>query len=442
MSNDFAPPTLSPLSTISKSLLPPTGNLANVQSAIFYSPFVSSSCFISGAVDQVAYTYSMLGGQVLGIELTEQNVYVAFESAVKEYGYLINLYQAKNSLSSYLGSETGTFCADGEFDGLPSGSALSGGLNPALVYPKITFNYVKTIQDGFSFNANLNSTISRYSASINLEPGVQDYDLQSAVYTASLEPTSLFYNRLTSSAERITVTRVFYQSPHSFWRFFGLYGGGLNTLGNLQSYGQFSDDSTFELVPVWQNIAQATMYNTAMKVRASNYSYELKNNRVRIFPAPTWDFPRNLWFEFYLDKDLIGSNAVGPNAPTGSNGQPLNPQGGGVNNLNTLPFANIHPENINSIGWTWIRRWALAEVKQILSLVRGKLSSWPYPGESITLNAEALYSQSQTEKEMLREELKQMLDETSYVNLSEQNRQLVENALEIGAQTPLLIYRG
>ena len=54
--------------------------------------------FISGASDQVSYTYKKLGGDVLDIELKEANIYAAYEEAVLEYSYIVNIHQAKNML--------------------------------------------------------------------------------------------------------------------------------------------------------------------------------------------------------------------------------------------------------------------------------------------------------------------------------------------------------
>ena len=64
------------------------------------------------------------------------------------------------------------------------------------------------------------------------------------------------------------------------WRFYGYYGG-LNVVGNLHNYGQFSDDSTFQLIPTWQNKSQALAFEDAIYTRLSHYSYELKNNNIR-----------------------------------------------------------------------------------------------------------------------------------------------------------------
>ena len=91
-------PTLTPASTLSAVILPVTGNVDNVNSAVPYKIYSDSTApmysgeFISGAVDQVSYVYKKLGGDVLDIELTEGNVYAAYEEAVLEYCYLINVH--------------------------------------------------------------------------------------------------------------------------------------------------------------------------------------------------------------------------------------------------------------------------------------------------------------------------------------------------------------
>ena len=69
------------------------------------------------------------------------------------------------------------------------------------------------------------------------------------------------------------------------WRFFG-YFGGLNVVGNMNNYGQYTDDSTFEIVPTWQNKLQAMAYEDTLYTRLSHYSFELKDNKLRILPIP------------------------------------------------------------------------------------------------------------------------------------------------------------
>ena len=64
------PTNLSPQSTTSAIILTSTGSTSEVSGAVPFGIYTSSAGFISGAVDQVAYTYRKLGGDVVDIELT------------------------------------------------------------------------------------------------------------------------------------------------------------------------------------------------------------------------------------------------------------------------------------------------------------------------------------------------------------------------------------
>ena len=94
----MAAPVLTPKSNSSVSVLPPTGSTDNVLSSLATNVYASDD-FISGAVDQVTYTYRKLGGDVLDIEIKEESVYAAYEEACLEYSYLVNIHQSKNILS-------------------------------------------------------------------------------------------------------------------------------------------------------------------------------------------------------------------------------------------------------------------------------------------------------------------------------------------------------
>ena len=45
----------------------------------------------------------------------------------------------------------------------------------------------------------------------------------------------------------------------------------------------YSDDSTFEVIPAWQNKLQAMAYEDAIYTRNSHYAYEIKNNKMKPF---------------------------------------------------------------------------------------------------------------------------------------------------------------
>ena len=216
------------------------------------------------------------------------------------------------------------------------------------------------------------------------------------------------------------------------WRFYGYYGG-FSVVGNMRTYGQYADDSTFEIVPTWQNKLQAMAYEDALWTRISHYSYELKDNNLRIFPRPDSTSPEKIWVEFTIDQQYAPwEEGVGQ------------PKSGidGINNMNTLPFQNIPYENINAIGKQWIRRFALAVTKEILGQVRGKFATVPIPGESVTLNASDLLSQAKSEQDALREELKSTLDELTYAEMASVDATLQDSTKKVVENIPAGIFVG
>lgn len=535
----MALPTLLPASKSSKSILPETGSHGNVNRLLPYKIYSENSStlfsgnFVSGAVDQVAYTYKKLGGDVLDIELSDGNIYAAYEEAVLEYSYLINIHQANNALPSFLGHATGTFDHKGEL--------TSGPVSASLKYPKFDYGFTRNVSERMGAEIGLKDSV-QYSASFDVQPGQQDYNLQDIItskvntaatatvtissYTdldagdtisftttdgttitatanattttgtdtnsptfdigdgsnsatatnlascldangkisATASDTTVTITQSTAGGsgnstitltetgtsgmsvvdfsggitipyvgkidgKRILVKKVFYKTPSAMWRFYGYYGG-LNVVGNMSNYGQFSDDSTFQLVPTWQNKSQALAFEDAIYTRMSHWSYELRDNNVRIFPMPYTGGPRKMWVEFSVPASNLEDDTNGR-----SNIE-------GVNNMNTLPFSNLPYDTINSIGKQWIRRFALSLSKEILGLIRSKFATLPIPGESVTLNGSELVSQSKEEQNSLREELKATLAELTYTKMSEQEASMVDNAEKVLQKIPYSVFVG
>jgi len=425
----MAVPNLLPTSTLSAVVLPVTGSPTEVTQYLPFAIYSGSAAFLSGAADQVAYVYKKIGGDVLDIELTPGNVYAAYEEAVLEYSYIVNLHQAQNVLPTLLGKTTGTFDQNGELSGTVGGRV-------ELSYPKYNLDYLRHFGDAFATEAGIGMNSPIYSASIPIQDEVQDYDIQTIIQSASAnnyDPATggpvPFSGTL--AGKKVTVRRFYYKTPASMWRFFGYYGG-LNVIGNLSTYGQYADDSTFEVIPAWQNKLQAMAYETSIYTRNSHYSYEVINNKLRIFPVPNSFTPRYFWIDFSVQEDgwKQSNNDAGVN------------HAAGINNMNTLPFANIPYENINSIGKQWIRRFCLALCKEILGQIRSKFSTIPIPGESVTLNGTALISEAKEMQKELREELKTTLEKLTYSKLTEQTANDSENLQKTTAKIPQNIFVG
>ena len=416
----MALPTLTPKSNSSVSVLPVTGTHSSVLGALATGAY-SSNEFVSGAVSQVTHVYRKLGGDVLDLEIKEENVYAAYEEACLEYSYLVNIHQSKNILSDVLGNTTASFDHKGEMQSSALSSSLSG-THVQLKFPSFNFAYAKRVADGISEEANIGGHIPVYSASFDVVNNQQDYDLQTVVAALPEHSASV-------GNKKVIVKKVYYKTPNAMWRYYGYYGG-IGVVGNLSTYGQYADDSTFEVVPSWQNKLQAMNFEDSYYTRLSHYAYELKDNKLRLFPAPQVSVATKMWFEFSVPGnswDIDATKDIGIN---------------GINNMNTLPFDNIPYENINSIGKQWIRRFALSLCKETLGHVRGKFGSIPIPGESVTLNGAELISQSQNEQTALREELKAVLDEQTYGRLMAGDSELVQNAGNIQAKVPMKIFVG
>mgnify|MGYP003649810684 CR=1 FL=1 len=423
---------LRPTSKASKSILAASGSHNDVTGSLPFGIYTTAA-FVSGAVDQISYTFKKLGGDILDIELDASQVYSAYEESVLEYSYIVNIHQAKNSLGSLLGNSTGSFDQDGR---LESGDALSGS-NIALKYPRFKFGYANRVSDASVSEIGMGGSETLYSASFSIVNGKQDYDLQNIISGSSANNADQGTGNAVNFAglvgdKKIMIKRVYYRTARAMWRFFGYYGG-INVMGDMTTYGQWADDSTFQVVPVWQNKAQALAYEDAIYTRLSHYSYELTNNILRLYPYPIEGAGsvNKFWVEFMLRKDAWEEDSDRDDGVTG------------VNNLNTLPFENVPYASINSIGKQWIRRFALALSKEMLGQIRGKFASIPIPGESVTLNADALLSQAKEEQEKLREELKTTLDELTYKKLTEDAAVITDSTMKINQTIPTYsIYRG
>ena len=276
----------------------------------------------------------------------------------------------------------------------------------------------------------------QYSGSFQPDSSIQDYDLQKIVEDASSSGVDDSGQAVDFSGKvsdmRIYITKVFYMSPAAMWRFYGYYGG-IGVVGNYSTYGQYADDSTFEVIPTWQNKLQAVMYEDSLFTRTSHYSYEIIDNRLRLYPNPSyWDFGAldRIWFRFYIDTDPWEEN---DDYRSGVKG---------INNLNTLPFDNIPYDRINAIGKQWIRKYALALCKEMLGQIRGKFTTIPIPGESVTLNYSDLLSQAKEEQTQLRDKLMEILKETEYVALAKQDQEISDAAANVIKITPLPIFVG
>jgi len=173
------------------------------------------------------------------------------------------------------------------------------------------------------------------------------------------------------------------------------------------------------------------MYEDSIRTRTSNYSYEIINNKLRLYPTPSTHSPDRFYFRFTVKKDSFEEY---PDRQSGTKG---------VNNMNNLPFQNIPYSSINSIGKQWIRRFALALCKEMLGQIRGKLGNVvPLPGGNVSLNATSLLSEATKEMGDLRTELKTVLDELTYEKLLTKDANMTKTTADTLSKVPVPLFVG
>jgi hypothetical protein len=350
--------------------------------------------------DRVAvFVARRLGYPLVDVELQDINFYTAFEEAVTTYGNEIYAYQvAQNYLS---------------LEGAPT----SSNLNNAVIQPNL--GTIVRISEQYGVEAGVRGNVTWRTGSLALQKGVQKYNLNEWAVSQSID------------AGDLEIKRIFYESVPPIVRYFDPYAGtGTDVQGLLQAFGfgSYSPGINFLLMPINYDLQKIQAIEFNDQIRKSNYSFELINNQLRIFPIPFSD--QNLFFEYILKSDR--NNPV----VSGSMGQ------GKVTNVSNAPYNNPTYSYINSIGRQWIFEYTLALCKEMLGYVRGKYSTIPIPNSEVTLNHGDLISAATAEKTALVERLRAYLDETSRTKLLEK-RALESDSLQKELNNvPYTIYVG
>ena len=162
------------------------------------------------------------------------------------------------------------------------------------------------------------------------------------------------------------------------------------------------------------------------QIRKSHYSFELVNNRLKLFPAPTAS--GSLYFEYYKVSDKAAISTNSDNTI--------------ITNVGEVPYENITYDHINAVGRQWIFRYTLALAKEILAYIRGKYTTVPIPGAETTLNQGDLLADARTEKEALLTELSEMLEQTTRGAQLEAQAKEAEDVQNTLKSVPMKIYVG
>ena len=351
----------------------------------------------------VTYCARRLGYPLTDIELQDLNFYAAFEDAITTYGNEIFSFQIRDNYLSLEGAPTSAY------------------VNDAIITPNLAT--IIRMSQQYATEAGAGGNVTYYSGALALTPGKQTYDLKEWAVSQSI-------------SGGIEIKKVFYQDLPAINQMYAPFGGfaGLGGLPAAGIYGGMYGGGYgggYLMMPVAYDAGVIQGLELSNQIRLSNYTFEIINNNIKIFPKPTDHDVRQgfLWFEYIKAEDRY-TNSI---TQTG---------GDKVTNVSNAPYDYPVYSQINSVGRSWIFDYALALCKEMLGYIRGKYGTIPIPGREVTLNQADLLTAAAAEKLALIERLRVYLDETSKKSLLERRAQESDFRRQEINNVPMVIYIG
>jgi hypothetical protein len=358
------------------------------------------STFQSDSPKFANWAAKRLGYPIMAVELQDVQFYTCLEESITEYSAQVNQFNIRENLLSLRGQATGS----------------------NVTHKRVTPNFADAIRvsEQYGTEAGVGGTIDFKSGSIQITSGSQVYDLNTLIADAN------------HSGSAIEVRKVFYEAAPAVSRYFDPYAGtGAGSYNMLDSFGwgNMTPAVQFMMMPIYADLLRIQAIEFNDQVRKSAHTFELKNNKLRIFPSPTTNY--KLWFEYILKADRDN---------------PLQTQYSGssdvVSDYSNVPYDNMKYQFINDVGKQWIRKYGLALSKELLGMVRSKYGSIPVPNADTTLDGDTLRTEAQTEKEFLVTQLRENLEASSRKLMLEADSEEATRLQEKLQKVPLPIYIG
>jgi hypothetical protein len=378
-----------------------------------YSIYDNDAAFVSESVDVAKYVSRKLGHPVMQLEFNSSSIYACFEEAVSDYSQYINQYNVKNWLWDNYGT-TDRVSGSGYSNDSVSARMGSGTTEPT--HPRLGMAFALSEQYGEVVG--VGGSTDMYSGSVDLVDGQQVYDLET---NANLEKTG----------DRLEIHRIFNYGPAAITRFYDPFAGSFDTQNMLDEMGMgnVSPSVSFIMRPLHHDISRTNAIETNDKIRKSAYSFELINNKLRIFPIPdSADVGNKVWFQYYIRSEKTANSET----------HTINK----VSDPSNVPYQFITYQEINAGGRQWIRRYCLALAKELLGIIRSKYASMPLPNGEVTLDGEGLKAEGREEKANLLEELKTFLDSVSLSERARLEQEQADSQQAVLGKAPLGIYIG
>lgn len=331
--------------------------------------------FQTDALRVARFCATRMGYPAMDVEMSDQQFFTCFEQAISTYGNEVHMNNITNNFITMEAMSTSSL------------------LNNQYINPSL-HNVIQIASD-YGAEVGVGGNVDWKKGSIEMIPGQQEYDLNLwASASASLQP-----------GDSIEVKYVFQENIPAIMRYFDPYAGtgyGSQQLLDSFGFGTQSPAINFMLMPLNFDLSILQAIELNDTIRKSGFSFNIINNKLKIFPIPTRTQP--VYFQYIKTSDR--SNVL---SPTGSYGS----GNGLVTDLSNVPYTNINYSTINQPGRFWIFEYTLVLAKELLAFIRGKYQSTPIPGDSVTLNSMDLFSSSDKDKIALIEKLRKDLEDTS-----------------------------
>ena len=356
--------------------------------------------FQSEAPQVATWCARRLGYPIIDIELQDTQFYACLEESISEYSAQVNQFNIRDNLLHLKGQSTSS--------------------NFTHKRVKSTLSENIFISEEYGQEALVGGSLEVKRTAVSVNSGSQTYDLNALV------------SEVSESGAAIEVKKVHYEARPAVTRYFDPYAStGFGTYNMLDGFGfgSYSPAITFVLQPIYADLLRIQAIEFNDQIRKSAYSFEIRNNQLRIFPIPTES--GSLFIEYVKTDDrdnplrtrYSGSNDV-------------------VSDYSNAQYDFMVYSNINDVGKQWIRKYTLALAKELLGIIRSKYAALPLPNGEVSMDGEALKSEGREEKANLLEELSEFLEAVSKKEQAITEQEVANAQQEVLNKAPLKIYIG
>ena len=220
------------------------------------------------------------------LEFNSGSMYACFEEAVSEYSQQINHYNTKNWMWEHYGNSNKESGSHMSSTGSHQAESPNGGMS------------LFTLSEQYGQAVNVGGNATMFTGSITLTGSQQVYDL----------PTEATLESSVTGTNRIEVQRVFNNGPAAISKFYDPFAGAYDNIELLDSFGfgNVSPAVSYIMRPMSYDLARANAIETNDLIRKSAYSFELINNKLRLFPKPEdTDAGDKVYFHYYKRDDRV-----------------------------------------------------------------------------------------------------------------------------------------